>query len=68
MVKSAENRMCSNLELLPVIHVKSRPRYISALLVIWIWNQNIAISTIVGTSSHINIVLIENNPLGRSFY
>jgi hypothetical protein len=23
-------------------------------LVIWIWNQNIAISTIVGTSSHIN--------------
>ena len=24
-------------------------------LVIWIWNQNIAISTIVGTSSHINI-------------
>jgi hypothetical protein len=22
-------------------------------LVIWIWNQNIAISTIVGTSSHI---------------
>jgi hypothetical protein len=31
MVKSAENRMHSNLELLPVIHVKSRPRYISAL-------------------------------------
>ena len=25
-------------------------------LVIWIWNQNIAISTIVGTSSHINTV------------
>ena len=24
-------------------------------LVIWIWNQNIAIYTIVGTSSHINI-------------
>ena len=23
-------------------------------LVLWIWNQNIAISTIVGTSSHIN--------------
>jgi hypothetical protein len=78
-----ENRMCSNLELLPVINVKRRPRYISALkkkvvpdislpkkslhyfdalnerdmkfkpLVIWIWNQNIAISTIIGTSSHI---------------
>ena len=31
MVKSAENRMRSNLELLPVIHVKSRPRYISTL-------------------------------------
>ena len=31
MVKSAKNRMRSNLELLPVIHVKSRPRYISAL-------------------------------------
>ena len=31
MVKSAENRMRSNLELLPVIIVKSRPRYISAL-------------------------------------
>jgi hypothetical protein len=31
MVKSAENRMHSNLELLPVIHVKSRPRYISVL-------------------------------------
>jgi hypothetical protein len=30
MVKSAENRMRSNLELLPVINVKSRPRYISA--------------------------------------
>ena len=30
-VKSAENRMHSNLELLPVINVKSRPRYISAL-------------------------------------
>jgi hypothetical protein len=28
---SAENRMRSNLELLPVINVKSRPRYISAL-------------------------------------
>jgi len=24
--------------------------------VIWIWNQNIAISTIVGTSSHSNLV------------
>jgi hypothetical protein len=31
MVKSAENRMRSNLELLPVINVKSRPHYISAL-------------------------------------
>ena len=31
MVKSADNRMRSNLELLPVINVKSRPRYISAL-------------------------------------
>jgi hypothetical protein len=31
MVKSAENRMCSYLEILPVINVKSRPRYISAL-------------------------------------
>ena len=31
MAKSAENRMRSNLELLPVINVKSRPRYISAL-------------------------------------
>jgi hypothetical protein len=31
MTKSAENRMRSNLELLPVINVKSRPRYISAL-------------------------------------
>ena len=31
MVKSAENRMRCNLELLPVINVKSRPRYISAL-------------------------------------
>jgi hypothetical protein len=30
MVKSAENRMRSNLELLPVMNVKSRPRYISA--------------------------------------
>jgi hypothetical protein len=26
-------------------------------LVIWIWNQNIAISTIVGTSSHIIVLL-----------
>ena len=31
MVKSAENRMRSNLELLPVINVKSRPRYILVL-------------------------------------
>ena len=31
MVKSAEKRMRSNLELLPVINVKSRPQYISAL-------------------------------------
>jgi hypothetical protein len=31
MVKSAENRMRSNLELLPVINVKSRSRYISTL-------------------------------------
>jgi hypothetical protein len=31
MVQSAENRMRSNLELLPIINVKSRPRYISAL-------------------------------------
>jgi hypothetical protein len=30
MDKSAENRMHSNLELLPVINVKGRPRYISA--------------------------------------
>jgi hypothetical protein len=31
MAKSAKNRMRSNLELLPVINVKSRPQYISAL-------------------------------------
>ena len=31
MLKSAENWMRSNLELLPVINVKSRPRYVSAL-------------------------------------
>ena len=31
MVKSAENRMHSNLELLPVMNVNSRPQYISAL-------------------------------------
>ena len=30
MVKSAENQRRSNLELLPVMNVKSRPRYISA--------------------------------------
>jgi hypothetical protein len=32
MVKSAESRMRSNLELLPVINAKSRPQYISALI------------------------------------
>ena len=31
MVKFAENRMRNNLELLPVINVKSRPRCISGL-------------------------------------
>jgi hypothetical protein len=31
MVKSAENLMRSNLEILQIINVKSRPRYISAL-------------------------------------
>jgi hypothetical protein len=31
MVKSAENRMRSNLEILPLMNVKSRPPYISAL-------------------------------------
>jgi hypothetical protein len=31
MVKSAEHRMRSNLELLPVMNDKSRPHYISAL-------------------------------------
>ena len=31
MVKSAENQMRSNLELLPIMNVKSRPRYSSAL-------------------------------------
>ena len=31
MDKSAENRMRSNLELLPVTNVKSRPRFILAL-------------------------------------
>ena len=31
MVKSAEKRMRNNMELLPVINVKSRSRYISAL-------------------------------------
>jgi hypothetical protein len=50
MVKSAENRMCSNLELLPVINVKSRPRYISAQKIStlfwcteseWAWNWQI---------------------------
>jgi hypothetical protein len=45
MVKSAENRMHSNLELIPVINVKSRPRYISAHKIStlfwcteWAWN------------------------------
>ena len=28
-------------------------------LVIWIWNQNIAISTIVGTSSHVKLHILE---------
>ena len=48
MVKSAENRMRSNLELLPVINVKSRPRYISAQknstlfwCTEWAWNWQI---------------------------
>jgi hypothetical protein len=31
MDKSAENRMRSNLELLPVMNVKIRPQYFSAL-------------------------------------
>ena len=31
MAKSAENRMRSNLELLPDMNVKSRPQYILAL-------------------------------------
>jgi hypothetical protein len=31
VIKSAENRIRSNLELLPVMNAKSRPRYISAL-------------------------------------
>ena len=30
-------------------------------LVIWIWNQNIAISTVVGTSSHIKDFNAETN-------
>jgi hypothetical protein len=30
-------------------------------LVIWIWNQNIAMFTIVGTSSHIKIKLVHEN-------
>ena len=43
MVKSAENRMRSTLELLPVINVKSRPRYISTLFwcTEWAWNWQI---------------------------
>ena len=36
---------------LPVCHFRCKE---FNPLVIWIWNQNIAISTIVGTSSHIN--------------
>jgi hypothetical protein len=31
MDKSAENQMRSNLELLPVMNIKSRPQYISAI-------------------------------------
>ena len=31
VITSAENRMHSNLELLPVVNVKRRPQYISAL-------------------------------------
>ena len=45
---------------LPVCHfrcMKFKP------LVIWIWNQNIAISTIVGTSSHINLFITSARPL-----
>jgi hypothetical protein len=48
MVKSPENRMRSNLELLSVINVKSRPRYISAQKIStlfwcteWAWNWQI---------------------------
>ena len=48
MDKSAENRMRSNLELLPVINVKSRPLYISAQKIStlfwcteWVWNWQI---------------------------
>jgi hypothetical protein len=52
VIKSAENLMRSNLELLPVINAKSRPRYISALKKV----VHIAISTIVGISSHIKFV------------
>jgi hypothetical protein len=35
-------------------------------LVLWIWNQNIAISTIVGTSSHnmiIGVTYLERSPI-----
>ena len=32
-------------------------------LVIWIWNQNIAISTIVGTSSHITLLYWKPNKI-----
>jgi hypothetical protein len=32
-------------------------------LVIWIWNQNIAISTIVGTSSHIILLYWKPNKI-----
>ena len=48
MVKSAENRMHSNLELLSVMNVKSRPRYITAQIIStlywcteWAWNWQI---------------------------
>ena len=37
-------------------------------LVIWIWNQNIAISTIVGTSSHITTKVVSLNPIHGEVY
>jgi hypothetical protein len=47
------NRFSADLTLywFPVCHFRCKE---FNPLVIWIWNQNIAISTIVGTSSHIN--------------